>query len=120
MIDDRDVERIARRVVELLEEGGPAAGLVDAVTVAARLGVDVGWVYEHAARLGARRLGDGPRARLRFSLAEVDRVVSSGVGGRGSAGDDSSATGGVRRRRRRAGSGTTVPLLPIRGEAGRS
>lgn len=46
--------------------------LVDAVTVAAYLRVSRGYVYEHADELGCRRLGSGPRARLRFSLAEVD------------------------------------------------
>jgi hypothetical protein len=32
-------------------------------------------VYEHAAGLGPRRLDSGPRARLRFSLVEVDEAL---------------------------------------------
>ena len=32
-------------------------------------------MYEHAAKLGPRRLGSGPRARLRFSLVEVDEAL---------------------------------------------
>ena len=35
--------------------------LVDARALAEYLGVSVGYVYEHAAELGARRLGSGPR-----------------------------------------------------------
>jgi hypothetical protein len=38
------------------------------------LGVDREWVYEHADQLGAVRLGEGPRPRLRF---EVGRAVAS-------------------------------------------
>jgi len=40
--------------------------LVDAASVAEHLGVSRDYVYEHADDLGARRLGSGPRARLRF------------------------------------------------------
>ena len=46
---------VARRVVELLDERdrGTASELVDAATLARRLGVSRSTVYEHAARLGA-------------------------------------------------------------------
>jgi hypothetical protein len=37
---------------------------------AAYLAVEESYVYEQAAELGARRLGLGPKPRLRFSLAE--------------------------------------------------
>lgn len=47
----------------------PAAGLVTVAELADRLGVSPGYVYEHADRLGALRLGDGPKARLRFDAA---------------------------------------------------
>lgn len=46
----------------------PAPQTVDAATLAARLGVTRAFVYEHAAQLGAVRIGDGPRPRLRFDL----------------------------------------------------
>lgn len=40
--------------------------LMTAAELARRLGVARSYVYEHAGRLGAVRLGDGKRPRLRF------------------------------------------------------
>lgn len=40
--------------------------LVDAATLAGELGCSVKWVYEHSELLAPIRLGNGPRARLRF------------------------------------------------------
>jgi hypothetical protein len=72
-LDDEDIERIAARVAELLQQEGPiGARFVDAAYVARKLGVDRDWVYEHARELGAVRLG-GPRGRLRFDLPAVRR-----------------------------------------------
>jgi hypothetical protein len=88
--------------------------LVDACAVAEHLGVSRAFVYEHADELGARRLGNGPRARLRFSLAEVDERLSACTTGRRSETPDSPQEAALRPRRRRA-SGTNVELLPIRG-----
>jgi hypothetical protein len=67
------VDAIAERVVELLSADDVSAGpsLVSAAEVARELNVGRQWVYEHAEQLGARRLGDGPRARLRFDLETV-------------------------------------------------
>jgi hypothetical protein len=68
-LDRDDIEAVAVRVAELLEQRGPRhapGGLVDAAELARRLGTDRSWVYAHAAELGAIRLGSGPRARLRF------------------------------------------------------
>ncbi len=71
---DELVERIAQRVAELLRDQARTADepvrpvrLVDAATLAARLGVRREWVYRHARQLEAIRLG-GPRGRLRFDL----------------------------------------------------
>jgi hypothetical protein len=89
--------------------------LVDAAAVADYLGVERGWVYEHAGELRARRLGSGPRARLRFSLADVDQALTSCLTGRESTPPRDPAVGPIRRRRRSAGLGTAVELLPIRG-----
>lgn len=63
-------EQTARRTVELLraEDARDPHRLVDAAEVARELKVSRQWVYEHAGELGARRLGDGPRPRLRFDL----------------------------------------------------
>jgi hypothetical protein len=94
--------------------------LVKAKAVAAYLGVDVSWVYAHADELGARRLGSGPKARLRFSLIEVDSRLTACVAGRESNGAGSAMVEPKPRRRRRSGSGSGVELLPIRGSRGPS
>lgn len=59
----------AHRVVDVLQ--GEAEPLLSPSQLAARLGVDRGWVYEHATDLGVLRLGNGPRARLRFDPVTV-------------------------------------------------
>lgn len=69
VIDNAHVEALAQRVVELLrtdDRESTASRLVDATTLAAELGVERSWVYEHANELHAIRLGTGPKARLRF------------------------------------------------------
>jgi hypothetical protein len=88
--------------------------LVDAARVAEHLGVSRDYVYEHAAELGALRLGSGPRARLRFDLGEVDSRLTSCSRSRGSEAAGSGTVARSRRRRRSAGLGTNVPLLPIK------
>ena len=72
MLDERDIEAVAQRVVELLVDR-PAAHdrLVDANELAAILGVEPLWVRHHADMLGAVRLGDGPKPRLRFDAASA-------------------------------------------------
>ena len=66
-------QTIAERTAALLQSNTPtgAKQLVSAAEVANELGVGRQWVYEHAAELGAVRLGDGPRGRLRFDLEAV-------------------------------------------------
>jgi hypothetical protein len=88
--------------------------LVDAATLAGYLDVERSFVYEHADELGARRLGSGPRARLRFSIAEVDVRLSACSGSRESSAPDPAPAAASRPRARRR-MGTSVPLLPIRG-----
>ena len=73
-LTDHDVDRIAHRLVEILDERrGRAAGggLVRAKVVAEAIDMDVKWVYAHADELGAIRFGDGPKPRLRFDLDEA-------------------------------------------------
>jgi hypothetical protein len=74
-IDERDVDAIAQRVIERLR-GRTAGDLIDAKEVAARLGVRPEWVYAHARELGALRLDDGPRARLRFDPTLVRQALT--------------------------------------------
>jgi hypothetical protein len=84
----RFVDAIARRVVELLQgrdgQGNGPDGATDAhdacltvSQVAARYRVSRSWVYAHQRELGAMRLGEGPRARLRFDA----QVVASAIVG---------------------------------------
>jgi hypothetical protein len=75
-LDDEDIERIAARVAELLQEGrdADAVRFVDAAFVAQKLDVDRDWVYAHARELGGVRLG-GPRGRLRFDLQTIRRQL---------------------------------------------
>jgi hypothetical protein len=75
------VDAIARRVVELLERngsrsadataGGASEACLTVSQVAARYRVSRSWVYAHQGELGAMRLGEGPRARLRFDAKAV-------------------------------------------------
>ena len=73
-LNNAHVEVLARRVVELLradDRERAARRLVDAATLAAELGVERSWVYEHANELDPIRLGTGPKARLRFDARIV-------------------------------------------------
>jgi hypothetical protein len=85
-------DAVAGRVAELLREDRPpsAAHLVSAAEVAAELNVGRQWVYEHAQELGAVRLGDGPRGRLRFDLETV-RAASVCLTSKQSHGQNTSA-----------------------------
>ena len=74
-LDERAVDAIASRVVERLLElladrdSRPQHSqdvLLDANELAAHLGVSRQWVYQHAHELGVKRLGNGPRPRVRF------------------------------------------------------
>lgn len=78
-LDLEDVEAIAQRVAELLRPR-VAIGLVGVHAVVARFGVSRSYVYEHAEELGAIRLGEGPKARLRFDLEQVAQALR-GAGG---------------------------------------
>lgn len=68
-LDEEDIEAIAARVARLMSATRPTGlSLLDPKELAAELRVSVDYVYAHAANLGAMRLGDGPKARLRFDL----------------------------------------------------
>jgi len=76
-LEPADVEAIAQRVAELLaaSPASEAVRYVDAAHLARVLGVERDWVYAHACRLGAIRLG-GPQGRLRFDLHHVQRTLA--------------------------------------------
>jgi hypothetical protein len=118
-----DVHAIARAVVELLREEPPTRTprLLDASQVADMLGLSRDAVYARADELGAVRLGDGPKARLRFDPAKVAAALDAFDGSKRS----ERPTPAPQRASRRRTSGATaggnqqVPeLLPIRGVGG--
>jgi hypothetical protein len=76
-LDHEDIEAIAGRVAALLKRPGTsAARLLAPKELASALNVSLDYVYEHAADLGAMRLGDGPKARLRFDLHTARQAMS--------------------------------------------
>jgi hypothetical protein len=109
-LDSRDVEAIARRVAELLAdqlaEPRRPKPLMSAAEVAAFLGIDAEFVRDHADELQALRLGDGPKARLRFRPEAVEEFLVS----------KPEPKPVPTRRRRRRSSPSNVKLLPIRGD----
>jgi hypothetical protein len=112
-------EEIARRVVELLARRQTVPSWLTADEVAQLLAVDRAYVYEHKAALGARQLGDGPKARLRFRLEDVEAALPC-VASRGAEDSVTPIPKPKQRRRGTARLGTGVPLLPIRGTRGQS
>lgn len=76
-----DLRALAEALADvLLERGllvagarGSVARVLNAAQVGVLLGRDRHWVYAHARELGGFRFGDGPRARLGFDLAAVER-----------------------------------------------
>lgn len=118
MTDAALVEAVARRVVELLRDEGLAAPpeprLLDAAEVAARFGVSAEWVRDHADDLGAVRLGDGPRPRLRFDPETVREALSARSGGGGSEDQRFGSSAGPRPLRDPRGAADAVGHLPVR------
>ncbi len=106
---------VAERVVERLrDEAVPPSeptALLDARALAARLGVSPSYVYSRSSELGAVRLGNGPRARLRFDLERALEAHASAPGCTAPATPQA-----AKPRPRRAAS----KLLPIRGRAARA
>jgi hypothetical protein len=126
-LHEDDVRRIAAEVVRqlapmLVEVATTAAReapeqLVDAATVARALGVTADTVRANAERLGGRRIGDGPRGRWRFVLAEAVEAWTARTGGRGSPPPTSPVAAPMPRARRRAAPAPSGRLLPVRGDA---
>jgi hypothetical protein len=73
-LDAATIRAIALEVARLSMPGG---GLLTASEVAVAFNVTRGWVYVHADELGAIRLGDGPRPRLRFDPAIVTQRLQA-------------------------------------------
>jgi hypothetical protein len=116
-------DAIAERVVDRLHRQPSQSKLVDAATLAGVLGVSRAWVYENAQRLGARRLGEGPRGRLRFDLDAAQTAFAcytskQSQGSNTSTGAKSLAPPG--RRQRRLSNGLPEPgsVLAVRPRSG--
>ena len=76
---DRLAEAVAIRVAEYLRTDDSNAPLIDAAEVARRHGVTRSWAYDNAGRLGAVRLGNGSRPRIRFNPATVAAALASRI-----------------------------------------
>jgi hypothetical protein len=113
-LDRADIEAVAERVAELLEhqavESRQRGELVDAAAVARLLGVSRGTVYAKADELGAVRLGNGKKPRLRFDPSRLPRP-GSGNGSR------NQPLRRARPRARKPSRDGDIELLPIRGAA---
>jgi hypothetical protein len=106
-------DEVAERVVERLRQDGIAGTLVSAAEVARRFGISRDYIYDHAAELGAVRLGDGPRARLRFDPKMVAARLATPTGP--PTPEEGRTEPSRRRRSTPPGKG---PLLPIRRGGG--
>lgn len=71
------VEQVVTRVAQLLhrqqedrerQRVSEPTGMLTVSELAQHLHLNRAWVYEHADELGAIRVGNGPKARLRFDL----------------------------------------------------
>lgn len=110
-----DIEAIARRVAELVDDRqpSPAGALVDVKALATRLNVSTAFVYEHAVELGGVKLSHSPKAPWRFDL---ERATAAMQERSTPAPPPPRAT----RQRRPPSVDTTpsgLPLLPIKGQA---
>ena len=113
--DVEEIEAVGEHIAELVASARPKVGLIDARELAEELGVARDWVYANAERLGGVRLGDGPRARLRFDVELARQALAAGGNG---AQPPSNGAGPRRRGRpRREVVPAGVPL--IQGRSGR-
>jgi hypothetical protein len=114
-LDSVDADLIARRVVEVLreEERPMNRGLLRTEEAARLLGVDAEWVRAHRVALGAVKLGDGPKARLRFPREAIDAYLAGHKVG-ASVTSQEQPMSSPRASRRRRGS---APSLPATGPA---
>jgi hypothetical protein len=108
-LSPRCIEAIAARVIELLQEHTRhlehPTSLIDVIELARQTGLSRTWIYEHARELGAIRLGDGPRARLRFNPDTVKRLLEREPRPR--------VERAPAKRRRQVRAMTDIELLPI-------
>jgi hypothetical protein len=114
-LDDASVEAVAHRVVELLraEVAVRQPNLLDVGSLAEALSVTPAYIYEHKEELGAVRVGEGPRAPIRFDLDKVLKTLTSCSASRGTEGSVGRSTKPKARRRTLAAGASAPDLLPI-------
>lgn len=104
-LSEAQLDQLADRIADRLRTSHPRAPrLVDAQTLASALGVRRETVYTHADKLGAIRLGDGSKPRLRFDLETAREAFACYASKRSqrfnaSAGAESATPPAPRRRR---------------------
>jgi hypothetical protein len=70
-----DYDHLADAIAARLEK--PSAELVPAKDIATRIGRSPRWVREHKAELGGVPMSNGPKPRIGFDPAHVDRVMAA-------------------------------------------
>ena len=77
VLPDAELRRLARLIAKELEAlQGLQPAVLTAAEVAKQYGLSRGWVYKHAHELGGQRMGNGPKARLRFRARDVQAGLS--------------------------------------------
>jgi hypothetical protein len=120
-LSDAQLAYLAEQVVERLRPTGAPARqqvrLVDAATLAGALGISRDCVYTHTSELGGKRIGSGPRGRLRFDLDSALSAWTSRCHSKEShrSGSPAPTSHSASPQRQRVGS--SVGLLPIKGSA---
>lgn len=70
-----DYDDLADAIAARLEK--PSAELLPAKDIATRIGRSPRWVREHKAELGGVPMSNGPRPRIGFDPAHVERVMAA-------------------------------------------
>ena len=116
------VEQVAARVAALLQrqqqnqehgETSEPTGMLTVSQLAQHLHLHPAWVYEHADELGAIRIGQGPKARIRFDLYTAKEALRQNQPSRAPAPAPATAKPRPTPRRRRPSTSPPVELLPI-------
>lgn len=120
-LTDEQLAKLAELIADrLAERASTAPRLVTAGELADRLSVARSFVYEHRDELGAIRLGDGPKAPLRFDVDVAKRAMSCSADGRSQdriVSDDGGSEPSSPERRRRLPDRLPKPgsVLTVRG-----
>lgn len=126
-LDPESVEAVAARVAQLLQaaEGSkildspPAHHTLSTTEAAEQFNVSPDYLREHADELQAGRMGDGPRARLRFNPAIVAQHLAPRPDPRTKPVPptyDARRGSGRNATTKRGGADLGVDLLPVRGQ----